>query len=198
MAPQLIQLQKRSMALAGVVMTVYLIFHMLSNLSFFAQQSFTNFYNWYNGGIVSWLVLMLMTIAVLIHVTAAIRIRKVNAQARIIDYEKHDKFKIPTVFVTLSIIFLFAFIVIHVVQTVLFDNAELYNELIQLFQSEIMVLFYLAGLFVLLMHLQHSLANVLQTLGKTSVTHHGLVWLGVLTLIGGFAVIPLYIYFVMS
>jgi succinate dehydrogenase / fumarate reductase cytochrome b subunit len=60
-----------------------------------------------------------------------------------------------------------------------------------------MVLFYLAGLFVLMMHLSHSLANVLQTLGKTSVTCHTLVWLAVLLLSGGFASIPLYIYLVM-
>ncbi len=198
MASQLIQLQKRSMALAGVVMTAYLIVHMLSNLSFFWPDTFTKFYDWYNGGVISWLVLLLMTIAVFIHVKAAIRIRKANAQARAVDYAKHDKFKIPALFVTLSIIFLLTFIVVHVIQTVLFDNTELYNELIQLFQSEIMVLFYLAGLFVLMMHLQHSLANVLQTLGKTSLTCHSLVWAGVMILIGGFALIPVYIYMAMS
>jgi succinate dehydrogenase / fumarate reductase cytochrome b subunit len=32
---KLLQLQKRAMALAGTIMTVYLLFHMLSNLSFF-------------------------------------------------------------------------------------------------------------------------------------------------------------------
>jgi succinate dehydrogenase / fumarate reductase cytochrome b subunit len=60
-----------------------------------------------------------------------------------------------------------------------------------------MVLFYMAGLFVLMMHLQHSLANVLQTLGKTSLTCNGLVLVGCLLLTAGFAVIPLYIYSVM-
>lgn len=192
-----LQLQKRTMALAGLFMTVYLVFHMLSNLSFFSQSTFIQFYDLYNGGPIRWLVLLLMVVAIAIHVKIAITIRKVNAKARTIDYVKHDKFKIPAPLVTVSIIFLLSFILIHIVQTLLFDTAQLYGELIQLFQSPIMLLFYLAGLFVLTMHLQHSLANVLQTLGKTSVIYHSLVWAGVLSLTGGFTLIPLYIYFVM-
>ena len=192
-----LQLQKRTMALAGMIMTIYLVFHMFSNLSFFSQSTFSQFYDLYNAGPIRWLVLLLMVVAIAIHVKTAIKIRRVNAQARTIDYAKHDKFKIPAPLVTLSIIFLLSFIVIHIVQTLLFDTTQLYSELTQLFQSPIMLLFYLAGLFVLTMHLQHSIANVLQTLGKTSVTHHCLVWGGVLTLTGGFALIPLYIYFVM-
>lgn len=194
----LLQLQKRSMALAGLVMTGYLVFHMLTNLTFLSETKFNNFYHLYNSGPVRWLVLLIMVVAIIIHVQAAIRIRKANAKARTIDYKKHDKFKIPALFVTASIVFLLTFIVVHVVQTLTFDTDILYSEITQLFQSEVMVLFYLAGLFVLMMHLQHSLANVLQTLGKTSVSCHSLVWIGTLSLTGGFALIPLYIYFVLS
>lgn len=193
----MLQLQKRLMALAGLVMTVYLFFHMFTNFSFLNEAVFSNFYQWYNGGIVRWLVLFIMVMAVIIHVKVAIKIRRVNAKARTIDYKKHDKFKIPTLFVTASIVFLLAFIVIHIIQTLLFDPSNVYQELSTMFQSHWMLLFYLAGLFVLTMHLQHSLANVLQTLGKTSMTCHSLVWTATLLLTGGFAVIPLYIYFVL-
>ncbi|PHS27573.1 MAG: succinate dehydrogenase [Methylophaga sp.] len=192
-----LQLHKRVMALAGVVMTVYLVFHMLSNLSFFSEAAFTRFYDVYNTGLIRWSVLLLMLVAIAIHVKVAIKIRKVNAKARTIDYAKHDKFKIPAFLVTLSIIFLFGFIVIHIIQSLLFDTSALYEEVTAQFQSAPMLLFYLAGLLVLTMHLSHSLANVLQTLGKTSVIYHGLVWAGVLALTGGFASVPLYIYFVM-
>jgi len=192
-----LQSHKRIMALAGVVMTGYLVFHMLSNLSFFSPDTFEQFYTIYNGVGLRWIALVLMIVTISIHVKTAMKIRKVNAKARRIDYARHDKFKIPAVFVTISIIFLLSFILIHIVQSLLFDSSQLHAELTQLFQSIIMVLFYLAGLFVLTMHLQHSLANVLQTLGKTSVIYHGLVWAGVLSLTGGFASIPLYIYFVM-
>ncbi len=185
----LLQLHKRKMAIAGTVMSGYLIFHMLTNLSFFNQAYFTDFYTWYNAGL-RWPVLVIMAIAIAIHVKAAIKIRKVNAKARTVQYEKHDKFHVPAPLVTMSIIFLLAFMVIHIIQTLLFDSNNVYMELQQLFQSTFMVLFYLAGLFVMMMHLTHSLANVLQTLGKTSKTCHTLVWAGVLLLVGGFAIIP--------
>jgi succinate dehydrogenase / fumarate reductase cytochrome b subunit len=185
------------MAIAGMILTGYLIFHMLSNLSFFSESAFTRFYDFYNAGPIRWIVLILMIAAIAIHVKAAIKIRKVNAKARVIDYAKHDKFKIPASLVTISIIFLFGFIIIHIIQSLLFDTSVLYSEVTALFQSTFMVLFYLAGLFVLTMHLSHSLANVLQTLGKTSVVYSSLVWMSVLALTGGFALIPLYIYFVM-
>lgn len=189
-----LQLHKRTMALAGVVMTGYLVFHMLVNLSFFSPDSFTVFYQFYNAGL-RWLVLFIMVALIIVHVIAAVKIRRVNAKARTVDYARHDKFKIPALLVTMSIIFLLSFIIIHIVQTLTFDTEHLHGEIIELFQSPFMLLFYLAGLFVLMMHLQHSLANVLQTLGKTSALHHGLVWSAVLILIGGFAIIPLYIYF---
>ena len=36
----ILQLHKRKMAIAGMVMTTYLIFHVLTNLSFFCEESF--------------------------------------------------------------------------------------------------------------------------------------------------------------
>ena len=48
------------------------------------------------------------------------------------------------------------------------------------------------------MHLQHSLANVLQTLGKTDFTCQYLAWAVTLSVTGGFAIVPLYIYFGLS
>ena len=194
---KLLQLQKRTMALAGVVMALYLIVHMLTNLSFFTENSFSQFYRWYNGGIVRWLVLAVIVTSLFIHIKAAIRIRKTNAKARSVAYKKHNKFHIPASLVTLSIVFLFSFIAVHVFQTLLFDSTVVYRELVELFKSPWAVLFYLAGLFVLMMHLHHSLANVLQTLGKTSLTCNSLVLGGCMLLTAGFAVVPLYIYWVM-
>lgn len=194
---KVLQLQKRTMALAGLVMTLYLIIHMLTNLSFFTESNFDQFYQWYNGSIVRWLVLIMIATALGIHIKAAIRIRKTNAKARTIAYKKQNKLHIPASLVTLSIVFLLSFIVVHVLQTLSFDSTAVYGELVDLFRSPWIVLFYLAGLFVLMMHLHHSLANVLQTLGKTSFTCNGLVFGACLLLTAGFAVIPLYIYCVM-
>ena len=195
---RLMQLQKRTMAIAGITLFGYLIFHMLSNLTFFSSDQFNAFYDWYNNGIVRWFVLLIIVAILVVHVRTALKIRAINAKARTIDYYRHDKFKIPAPFVTASILFLLAFIVIHVIQTLGFDTSDIYQETVQLFQSFWMLAFYMAGLFVLTMHLQHSLANVFQTLGKTAWTCQYMAWTVSLLLTGGFALLPLYIFFVMS
>jgi len=192
---RVMQLQKRLMAIAGVVMFVYLIGHMLSNLTFFSEELFTGFYNWYNGGVVRWLVLFIIIVVLAIHVRTALKIRDINAKARTVDYVRQDGFKIPSKLVTISVLFLLAFIIIHMIQTLLFDTADPYGETVTLFQSFWMLGFYMAGLFVLTMHLQHTLANVLQTLGKTSFTCQYLAWAVTVLITGGLATVPLYIYF---
>ena len=192
------QLQKRTMAIAGLVMFGYLIFHMLSNLTFFSKELFNDFYRWYNAGIIRWLVLSVMGVVVGVHVRTALKIRVINANARSVDYHRHDKLKVPASVITASLLFLLFFIIIHVIQTLRFDTVNVHQEMVILFQSFWMLIFYVAGLFVLSMHLQHSLANVMQTLGKTSVTSQLLAWLVTLSLTAGFALPPIYIYFVMQ
>ena len=193
----LLQRQKRLLTIAGTVMLGYLVFHMVSNLTFFSDTGFEQFYQWYNAGFTRWLVLIAFAAAILIHAVIAFRIRKVNAAARTVGYAKHDKLHIPAWMVTLSILFLLAFIIIHIIQTLGFDTADVTAATTSLFNSIWNVLFYLAGLFVLTMHLAHSAGNILQTLGKTSVTCHVTVVICTLLLTGGFAAVPLYIYFVM-
>ena len=194
---RVMQQQKYVMAIAGIVMLFYLVFHMLSNLSFFSREDFTDFYQWYNHLIVRGSLLSLFLAALLLHVWVAFKIRRVNAKARITDYQRHAGFHIPPLFVTLSITFLLLFIVLHIVQTLQFDTDKVYQETIALFHSGWMVLLYLAGLFVLTMHLQHALANVLQTLGKTAKTCQLLALGFALIITGGLAVIPLYSYLIL-
>ncbi|MBT3505198.1 MAG: succinate dehydrogenase, partial [Piscirickettsiaceae bacterium] len=103
------QLQKRLMAIAGVAMFVYLIWHMLTNLTFFSEVLFNDFYAWYNIGYIRYSVLTLFIVLIAAHVRTALKIRQVNAKARVIDYARHDGFKIPAKLVTLSVLFLLAF-----------------------------------------------------------------------------------------
>jgi succinate dehydrogenase / fumarate reductase cytochrome b subunit len=193
----LLQRQKRILTIAGSIMLAYLVFHMLSNLSFFADMAYEQFYQWYNQAIIRWGFFIVFAGAIFVHAVIAFRIRRVNAVARTVGYAKHDKLHIPAWMVSLSIVFLLAFICIHIIQTLGFETSAVKAATINLFNSPWNVLFYLAGLFVLTMHLAHSAGNILQTLGKTSVTCQTTVIVCTLLLTGGFAAIPLYIYFVM-
>ncbi len=185
------------MALAGTVMTAYLLFHMLSNLSFFSAPAFDAFYDFYNQFWVRWPLLLLVIASLGIHVKAAVAIRTKNSQARRVNYQKHDKLHVPAPLVSLSIAFLLLFILVHIAQTLLMDTQLVRAELMSWFSSAWMLLFYLAGLFVLAMHLQHSLINVLQTLGISSNMHKALIISGVVLLTLGFASVPVYIWTVL-
>ena len=140
---RVMQLQKRLMAIAGVAIFVYLIWHMLTNLTFFSEVLFNDFYAWYNIGYIRYSVLTLFIVLIAVHVRTASKIRQVNAKARVIDYARHDGFKIPAKLVTLSVLFLLAFIVIHIIQTLLFDTFDPYQAMLDLFQSFFMLAFYM-------------------------------------------------------
>jgi succinate dehydrogenase / fumarate reductase cytochrome b subunit len=191
---KLLQLQKRAMALAGTIMTVYLLFHMLSNLSFFSGSAFERFYAFYNQPWVRWPILAAVVGSLLIHVKAALHIRTKNSKARQVGYKKHDKLHVPAPLVSLSIILLLLFILIHIGQTLMIDTTAVKAEMISWFSSVWMLLFYLAGLFILAMHLQHSLINVLQTLGISSKTYATAIISAVVFLTLGFASVPLFIW----
>ena len=191
---KLLQVQKRNMAWAGIVLTVYLIFHMLSNLSFFASQDFTAFYAAYNNAYIRYAVLAIVIAALLMHVRTAIRIRRHNSRARTISYKKHDKVHIPASLVTLSITLLFAFIAFHIWQTLNMNTAMLYQSVTTMFHSIWMLIIYFAGLSIMAFHMQHALANVLQTLGITSRTYIVAVTAAVFLLFLGFVSVPVSIY----
>lgn len=191
---KLLQLQKRAMALAGTVMTAYLLFHMLSNLSFFSATAFEQFYEFYNQPWVRWPLLALVMLSLFIHIKAAMHIRIKNSKARQVGYKKYDKLHVPAPLVSLSIVLLLLFIVIHIGQTLLIDTSAVQAAMIDWFSSGWMVLFYLAGLFILAMHLQHSLINVLQTLGISSKTYRVGIISAVVLLTLGFASVPLFIW----
>jgi len=176
------------------VMTVYLIFHMLTNLSFFSAPAFEQFYAVYNQAWIRWPVLALVLIALFIHVRAAVAIRIKNSQARRVAYKKHDKLHIPAPLVTLSIVLLLLFILVHIGQTLLIDTTQVRAAMLNWFNSGWMLLFYLAGLLILAMHLLHSLVNVLQTLGISSTMYRLSISTGVVVLTAGFASVPLYIW----
>lgn len=186
----LLQYRKRLMALAGLILTGYLVLHMLTNLLFIKPASFDAFYQFINMPFIRWPLLMLVILALLVHIWGAIAIRRHNAKVRPIGYFKRDHLEPPKALVTLSIVLIGLFIVLHIVQTLQFDPDNVYQETMALFASHWMVMIYLAGLFLLGMHLQHSLNNVLQTLGVTSKTCYPLALSLVVLLVMGFAVVP--------
>ena len=190
----LLQVKKRLMALAGMVLSVYLVLHMLSNLSFFNPQAFNDFYAFYNQSLIRWPLWIMVTAALLLHVVVAIQIRLHNGKARLISYKHRQHHWIPTWLVSMVITLILLFIVWHMAQMWSFGGTDIYVQTQSLFASGWQVFIYLAGLGLMALHLWHSLPNVLQTLGKTSKQYLWLSTALVVLLVAGFAVLPIWAY----
>lgn len=189
-AKQSLQIQKRTMALAGVFLTAFLLLHAATNLSLFWEQSAQQFYDWYQQPWIQWPVLALFIVALTIHVRIAIVIRKRNAQARTVDYHKHDKFHVPAPLVTISISLLLLFILFHLYQSLTLNDELIQAQVKSWFSSPLIALVYLTGLVILSAHLLHALVNVLQTLGMSSKTYTVIIATGVAVLFVGFVSVP--------
>lgn len=190
----LLQIKKRLMALAGMVLSAYLLLHMLSNLSFISPQAFNDFYAFYNQPLIRWPLWLLVVAALLVHVVVAIQIRLHNAKARPVAYQHRQHHWIPAWLVSTVITLILLFIVWHMAQMWSFDGADIYSQTQQLFASGWQLFIYLAGLGLMALHLWHSLPNVLQTLGKTAKQYLWLSTALVAVLIAGFAVVPVLAY----
>ncbi|AFI84385.1 succinate dehydrogenase [Methylophaga nitratireducenticrescens] len=190
----LLQVKKRLMALAGLLMAFYLLFHMLSNLSFFSPEQYQTFYDIYNQPLIRWPLWILVAASLVFHVIVAVQIRLHNRKARVHAYQHRQHHFIPAWLVSIVITFILLFIVWHMAQMWSFGGADIYRQTLTLFSSEWQVVIYLFGMMLIGLHLQHSLTNVLQTLGKTAKQFYWICTAFVLLLVVGFAIVPLVAY----
>lgn len=190
----LLQVKKRLMAMAGLVLTVYLIFHMLSNLSFFSPEQYQAFYDFYNQPLIRWPLWILVAASLIFHVIVAVQIRLHNSKARIHAYQHRQHHFIPAWLVSVVIALILLFIVWHMAQMWSFGGADIYGQTVTLFSSVLQLAIYLVGVLLIGLHLQHSLTNVLQTLGKTSKQFYWISTAIVVLLVVGFAIVPIVAY----
>jgi len=190
----LLQVKKRLMAMAGLVLSVYLILHMLSNLSFFSPEQYQAFYDFYNQPLIRWPLWIAVTASLLLHVIVAVQIRLHNAKARIHAYQHRQHHFIPAWLVSTVITLILLFIIWHMAQMWSFGGQDIYAQTVSLFRSEWQLVIYLAGVLLIGLHLQHSLTNVLQTLGKTSKQFYWLSTAVVVLIVVGFAIVPIVAY----
>lgn len=190
----LYQIKKRWMAIAGMVLTAYLLFHMLSNLTFINPATYEAFYAFYNHPLVRWPLWLMVSAALLLHVIVAVQIRLKNGAARQHAYHHRQHHWIPAWLVSTVITLILVFIVWHMVQMWSFEGEGLYDQTRVLFGSIWQVIFYLLGISLLALHLHHALLNVLQTLGKTSTQFFWAITLFVVLMTIGFAAVPLIAY----
>ena len=185
-------LLKKLMAIAGLIWFVYLIYHLLSVLTFHSGEVvFNAFYSWLNS---SWIYPVLLTLlgsTIVFHIYVAVTRQLDNNKSAGIGYKKSYPKAVPRVVAWSGAGLIFLFIVIHSVQMLSVDETNLYQHMVLIFSNPLMWVIYGLGMIAISAHLHHSLSNVLQTLGVSSRQHHNLAWLIVIVIMLGFASIPL-------
>jgi len=185
-------LLKKMMAVAGLIWFVYLIFHMLSVLSFHSGEAvFSGFYLWLNSSVFYPILLVLLVLTISFHIVIAVSRQLSNNESIGERYKKTYPKAIPRMVAWLGASIMLAFIVIHSVQMLSTETADLYQEIHSIFNQPLMWFIYGLGLLSLSTHLHHALTNVLQTLGISSSQCHGLAIFIVVVIMAGFASIPL-------
>ena len=181
-------LLKKMMAVAGLIWFSYIIFHLFGVLTFHTgEQTFSAFYSWLNESWIYPVLLVLLGSTIVFHIYVALTRHLANNKSAGERYKKPYPKAIPRVLVWSGATLIFLFIVIHSVQMLSIETKDLYTEMLDILSRPFMWVVYGLGMIAILVHLQHGLSNVLNTLGVSGKQYNKLSWLISIVIIAGFA-----------
>ena len=170
------------MALSGLGLVLYVVFHMLGNLQVFEGSHALNGYAAFlrDMPILLWAARIGLLSLAALHIVLAIRLTLRNRRARPVAYAvreyRHASFASRTM--TASGLVLFLFIIFHllhltagVIDPSFADrldaegHRDVYGKLVHAFQNPLIVVLYFVGQLGLGLHLNHAVTSSLQTLG---------------------------------
>ena len=173
---------KALVALSGIGLAGFVLFHMLGNLQVFQGAEAINSYAAFlrNMPILLWTARLGLLGIVLLHIGLSMRLALRNRRARSMGYavREYRQASIASRTMALTGSLLLLFIVFHllhltagVIEGSLTDQLDIrgqrdvFGKVIHAFQNPWYVVVYLAGQVVLGLHLSHALTSSLQTLG---------------------------------
>lgn len=169
-------------ALSGLGLAGFVVFHMLGNLQVFEGREALNTYAAFlrEMPMLLWTARLGLLGVVTLHIATAIRLAWKNRQARPIGYVVREyrraSFASRTMAFTGSLLFLFiVFHLLHltigVVDTSFHErldaqgHRDVFGKVVHAFQNPLFVVIYLTAQLILGFHLSHALSSSLQTLG---------------------------------
>ena len=200
--------KKVVMAVTGIILVTFVIGHMLGNLQMFLGAEAMNRYAAFlkSTGELLWLARAGLAVAAVLHIISAVQLTMLNRAARPVAYAKQE----PTVStiasrtMRLGGVLLAVFLIFHLMHFTTgtlhpaFSHTGVYGNVILGFRSPWVVLFYVAAMAALGLHLFHGAWSAFRTLGlaKDSPTplHRRItLWLAV-GVWAGFTVIPVAVF----
>ena len=197
--------KKIVMAVTGIMMFLWLIGHMVGNLQIFFGPEKINTYAHFlhNGGEEILLgVRTVMSVALLLHLLAALQVTLADWRARPVGYvvkkNIETSYAARTMIISGPLIFLY--LVYHLLMFTFLkvgpgrSATDVYANVVQGFQVPLIAGVYIAAMLVLVYHLWHGAWSMLQTLGANHPKYNSLrkiVATGLAVIIAvGFASVP--------
>ena len=197
--------KKVAMAVTGIVMILFLISHMISNVLIFSNPAHLDRYAaWLRSlGPLLWIVRAILLASVVVHIVAAWQLTIRARRARPISYDRHELQVATYAARTMRWggVLIAVFIVFHLLHFTTgtfhpdFRPGEPGNNVIAGFKVWPVAVFYLVAMLALGLHLSHGTWSALQTLGWNHPAYNRtkrlLAWGLAILIAGGFATIPL-------
>ncbi len=201
--------------LTGLLLFGFLVSHLLGNLTLLLGPTAFNAYAYKLESLVPVLYLAEAGLVAifLVHVVKTMLFTRRNSAARPARYqEKHraghtSRKTLSSTTMAVTGLFILFFVIVHV-RTFKFGtwytdpltgHRDLYRLVDEIYQNPLYVGFYVAAMVLIGMHLNHGISSAAHSLGWTNQRYARTLVLGgrVLAVIiaGGFAVLPLYMYF---
>lgn len=181
--------KKVVMAVTGAVLILFVIAHMIGNLKIFSGPTEINDYSHFlrdvgypefGNGQLLWIVRIVLLICVLLHITAAWQLTRMNWRARPVGYD--SKKDVETSWGALTMrwggLLLAFFIVFHLLhftagvvgfQPGQFEHLMVYQNVVAGFAVWPIAVFYIIAMGAFCFHLDHGIWSMLQTLGWVTV-----------------------------
>ena len=204
--------KKAIMAVTGVILYGFVIVHMIGNLKIFEGPEGFNAYSHFlrvvgepalPAGTILWIIRIVLTLSLILHVTAAIQLTRIDAAGRPIAYKKIKRTQASFASMTLRWggTAIFFFVIYHLMHFTIgtvhpqFIEGEPYHNVVSGFQLQpLMAGVYLLAVAALGTHLYHGVWSATQTLGlnnrRNDTLFRGLAMLSGIGLFVGFAAIP--------
>ena len=200
--------KKVVMAVAGLLLVMFLIGHMLGNLQMFVGAEAMNRYAALlkSTGELLWVARAGLLLAAVLHIISAVQLTMINRAARPTDYAKREPAvsTIASRTMRLGGVLLAAFIVFHLGHFTVgtfhpaFSHTGVYGNVILGFRSPWVVAFYVTAMAFLGLHLFHGAWSGVRTLGLAKPSpdpiHRKVALLVALVVWAGFTVIPIAVF----
>jgi succinate dehydrogenase / fumarate reductase cytochrome b subunit len=193
--------RKFSVAVAGLLLCGFLVFHLAGNLILFAGPGpFNRFAETLDKNPLIPVAEIGLAVLFILHMVVALILRWRNARARpvgYVDYESKGGRTLGSRTMTVSALILLAFLIIHLKDFRFGDDSNGHFQMvIGAFQNKVYASFYVLAMIALGLHLSHGFQSAFQTLGINHPRYTPLIKkTGVLfavVIAGGFAVLPIW------